>query len=133
MPDKKTSAEGEVVKRASPPSSGVMSEAMQAGMMQIFGEQEPYKPTKSQIDKILSLQEKGMDYTHKERTMWQPKQVMSLIVFVIVIIAILGLVALTAWLAKEYIGQVITGAIAFVAGGAGGYGFANRKQRSEDE
>lgn len=133
MPDREVS-EAEVVNapRVGNRSSQV-SEAMQAGMLQIFGDQEPYKPTKAQVDKMLALQEKGMDYTHKERTMWQPRQVSNLIVFSIIVFALLGIIALTAWLAKEYIGQVITGTVAFLAGGAGGYGFANRHKQSDDE
>lgn len=56
--------EGEVV-RDDNTKPQVMTEAFQAQMLQIFGDGgSAYKPTEKQVDKMLALEEKGMDYTH---------------------------------------------------------------------
>lgn len=110
-----------------------VSEAFEAGMMRIFGEQDTYKPTKSQVDKMLSLQEKGMDYTHKERTMWQPRQVAELVSFILLLIFVTGLIWLILDKAPQYTGEVISVVIGLVGGGLGGYGYGSKKNKSQDE
>jgi uncharacterized membrane protein (DUF106 family) len=111
-----------------------MSQAFQAGMMQIFGEQDTYKPTKSQVDKMLALQEKGMDYTHKERTMWRPQQLAQLIAFIITLIFFIVLIWLILTKAPQYTGEVVTAVVSLIGGGGVGFGIGYRKGReSEDE
>ncbi len=45
-----------------------VNETVLAQMLSIAGGQHQYVPTQAQVDKLLSLQEKGMEYTHDERT-----------------------------------------------------------------
>ena len=106
-----------------------INENVTAHMMQIFGNQtQQYVPTQAQVDKILDLQEKGMDYTHKERTKFSPRQITELTMFVAVILILLAVFVLSLFFAKEYLGEIISGAVGFLAGGAGGYGFAHSKK-----
>lgn len=105
----------------------VIDENATAHMMQIFGSQaQQYMPTQAQVDKILALQEKGMDYTHKERTEYSPKQKTELTMFIIVLFVMLIIFILSLFFAKEYLGEIISGTVGFLAGGAGGYGVATR-------
>lgn len=137
MPDEPTKAaekpQGELVNQGQSNQNGHFSEAMQAGMMQIFGDQEAYKPTKSQVDKMLALQEKGMDYTHAERTMFQPKQVLEVVVFVAILLFIAGVLTLVIFKAPQYTGEAISSVIGLLGGGGIGYGVGLKKRNSEDE
>jgi hypothetical protein len=118
---------------ASPPVPA-MTEQFQGQLLQLFGDQgNAYKPTEAQVDKMLSLQEKGMDYTHTERTKILPAQWMRVIVTVIGVLGFVGLIWVTAVYAKEHLEKVITGAIGFLAGGASGYGLARSKTSNEEE
>lgn len=111
----------------------LIDETVTAHMMQVFGEQnKQYIPTQAQVDKILALQEKGMDYTHKERTTWSPKQTIELIVFAIIIITLIGIFTLTLFYAKEYLGEVISGMVGLLAGGAGGYGYGRSHAKNSN-
>lgn len=84
----KKAAKAEIVERDNKDSnSSVMTEQFQAHMLQMFGDaSNTYKPTESQVDKILALQEKGMDYTHAERTKLLPQHIMGI---VLVLVALL--------------------------------------------
>lgn len=116
------------------PEKPIIDEVVTAHMLRIFGDQkQQYVPTQSQVDKILALQEKGMDYTHKERTNSSPKQKIELIIFIVIIIVILIIFSLSLFFAKEYLGEIISGIAGFLAGGAGGYGFAKSKNKNNDE
>lgn len=73
MPEPKLKKANNVKSEKSTPT--VLSEAVQANLLQIFGDGgSTYKPTEAQVDRILALQEKGMDYTHDERTSVSPRQ-----------------------------------------------------------
>lgn len=114
---------------ASPASEAPqMNESMVANIMQMtLGRQ--YIPTSEQVDKLLALQEKGMDYTHKERTSYLPSQVLEFWAF-FVIIAILALIfTLTILLAPQYLEQVASGIIGLIGGGLGGYGYGVKKSK----
>lgn len=67
------------------PDSGVLSEHVALRMMQI-GSGQSYTPTSEQVDKILSLQEKGMDYTHSERIQFLPSQIFRFISFIVIVL-----------------------------------------------
>lgn len=111
-----------------------MTEQFQGQLLQLFGEQgNAYKPTEAQVDKMLALQEKGMDYTHTERTKILPAQWMSIIITLAIILGFVGLIWVTAVYANQHLEKVITGAVSFLAGGAGGYGIARAKARNSDD
>ncbi len=112
----------------------IIDEKVTAHIMQIFGNQaQQYVPTQGQVDKILELQEKGMDYTHEERKNFSPKQKIELIIFIAVIVVVFFIFVLALFFAKEYLGEIISGAVGFIAGGAGGYGFASKSKKSNDD
>ena len=67
-------------------------------------------------------------FTHKERTKFSPRQITELTMFVAVILILLAVFVLSLFFAKEYLGEIISGAVGFLAGGAGGYGFAHSKK-----
>lgn len=102
----------------------LIDEQVTAHLLQIFGNpgQQQYVPTQAQVDKILSLQEKGMDYTHEERIKFSSKQKLELSFFGITVLVLVIVFLLTLFFAKDYLREVITGILSFVAGGAGGYG-----------
>ena len=80
----------------------MIDETVTAHLLQIFGNQsQQYTPTQSQVDKILELQEKGMDYTHDERTHFSPKQWMNLGVLFITVSALLLVFLSCLFFAKE--------------------------------
>ncbi len=107
----------------------VIDETVTAHMMQIFGNQsQQYMPTQSQVDKVLDLQAKGMDYTHEERTKFSPVQKIEVTVIIVVIITFLIIFALSIFFAKEYVGEIISGMIGVLTGGFGGYGLGRSKK-----
>jgi uncharacterized membrane protein len=110
-----------------------MTEAFQATMMQLFGEQDTYRPTPKQVDKMLALEEKGMDYMHKERTMWQPRQIAELVSFVLILLFVVVLIWIILDKAPQYTGEVISVIVGLVGGGLGGYGYGAKKSGSRDE
>lgn len=107
----------------------LIDENVTAHMMQIFGSPaQQYVPTQAQVDKILALQEKGMDYTHEERTMCSPIQKIEFTVFLVVVLVLLIIFVLSLFFAREYLGEIISGIVGLFAGGAGGYGYAKSKK-----
>lgn len=113
----------------------LIDETVTAHLLQIFGNQsQQYTPTQSQVDKILELQEKGMDYTHDERTHFSPKQWMNLGVLFITVSALLLVFLSCLFFAKEYLGEVVSGIVGLLAGSFGGYGLGSRPRvKSSDE
>jgi hypothetical protein len=108
------------------------NDVVEARMLQIMGQQQ-YVPTSAQVDKILELQEKGMDYTHDERTRVSPQQKLAFSAFVIVAVILVAVFVLTLFFAKEYISQVISAVLGLVAGGAGGYGIGKSRSNKNGE
>jgi len=128
MPDEENKQIKNIETNENLPNKPGIDENVTAHMMQIFGNQaQQYVPTQAQVDKILGLQEKGMDYTHEERTKYSPKQKTELTIFIIVLFVMLIIFILSLFFAKDYIGEVIYGAVGFLAGSAGGYGYGRSK------
>lgn len=120
------SLKGEVVDTCS--EKPLIDENVTAQILQIFGNQSnQYVPTQAQVDKILDLQEKGMDYTHEERKNFSPKQKMEITFFLSAVVILVVVFVLCLFFAKEYVGEIVSGLIGFIAGGAGGYGIAKSK------
>jgi len=112
----------------------IIDETVTAHMARIIGNQSSqYIPTQAQVDKILSLQEKGMDYTHEERTVCSPKQKIQLTMFMVIIIVLIIIFTLSLFYAKEYLGEIISGTVGILAGGIGGYGIAGRYKNNNDK
>lgn len=112
----------------------LIDETVTAHLLQIFGNQtQAYMPTQAQVDRILALQEKEMDYAHEERRHLSPRQKIQLFAFFVITVVFLTLFFACLFYAPEYLGEVITGAIAFAAGSAGGYGIAKSKQKQAEE
>ena len=103
------------------------NETVQAHMLQIMGQQQ-YVPTQTQVDKILALQEKGMDYTHQERCVSSPQQKFIFISFIIATLILLIIFTLTLFFAKEYLSQVVSGIFGILAGSGLGYGYGKYSQ-----
>jgi uncharacterized ion transporter superfamily protein YfcC len=116
-----------------PSDRPLIDETVSAHIMQMFGNSQQYQPTQAQVDKILSLQEKGMDYTHEERTCFSPKQKIELAIFVCSIIVLVLVFLHTLWYAKEYLGEVIASIVGFLAGGSAGFAYAKTGSKKRDE
>ncbi|MFH1620739.1 MAG: hypothetical protein ABIB04_01500 [Patescibacteria group bacterium] len=122
------------------PASATKPQSSQQGItdevamhvMRIFGNQNQYEPTQAQVDKILSLQEKGMDYTHEERTRVSPKQKLEVTVLIVGAILLLIVFILCLFSAKEYLGEVVSGIVGLLAGSFGGYGFGKSKTKKDE-
>ncbi len=111
----------------------VIDETVTTHLLQMFGNQtQAYMPTQAQVDRILELQEKEMDYAHEERRHLSPRQKVQLFAFFVITTVFLVLFFACLFYAPEYLGEVITGAIAFAAGSAGGYGLAKSKDTPTD-
>ena len=106
-------------------------ESLQAALLQVAGQGDAYRPTESQVDKILALREKGMDYTYKENTQISPRLKAQIGIFVFVVVVLLIILAGVLYFAKDYFGEVLSGIIGLLTGGLGGYGLASSK-RGED-
>ncbi len=118
-----------------PASSGrpLIDETVTAHLLQIFGNQgQQYVPTQAQVDKIIGLQEKGMDYTHKERTNFSPKQKIEVGVFAGVMVVLVGMFIFSVYKVPEYSGEIISGLIGLISGGIGGYGYGSKKKGKEE-
>lgn len=134
MPDLTPPSESEVLNTPSnnqtPPNRPLIDETVTAHLLQIFGNQsQQYVPTQAQVDKIIGLQEKGMDYTHQERTCFSPKQKIETGVFVLVVFLMVGMFVFSVYKAPQYTGEILAGIIGFFGGGLSGYGYANSKKR----
>ena len=68
----------------------------------------------------IALQEKGMDYTHKERTCYSPRQKMDTIGFCVVIIVLVGVFVFSVFYVPQYLSQIISGTFGLLGGAAGG-------------
>jgi hypothetical protein len=112
-----------------------MSESFMAHAMQIMNANQ-YTPTQAQVDKMLALQEKGMDYTHNERIHFSPALISALSVFGFLIIVLVGLFVFCVFYAPQYASQIISLAIGLATGGLGGYGYGStrgKKKNGDDE
>ncbi len=112
----------------------VASESFMAHAMQIMSSNQ-YNPTQAQVDKMLTLQEKGMDYTHSERTHFSPQLISTLIVLGGLALIIVGLFVFCVFYAPQYASMIISGAVGLLTGGAGGYGYGtrNKKRHGDNE
>ncbi len=95
---------------------------------QAMGSLDAYKPTKEQVDKMLSLEEKSMDYTLKDRSrafeQLKFESRNEMIYFFSAVLLILGIMVFQ----PNYTSQ----AISLLFGGLGGYGFASQKQNKSN-
>lgn len=101
-------------------------ETLQALMFQA-NDSAVYKPSEKQVDKILELREKAMDYTFKERTSLHPKDILKTITLFGVILSFLIILWITVENAPEYTDAVIASIISLVGGGFTGYGLGRSK------
>jgi hypothetical protein len=134
MPNPPNSDNGNEIVSSSSEShpEGGITEEMGMQIMRYFGPQNQYQPTQAQVDKILALQEKGMDYTHKERTKISPKQVTGLIVLGIGVVVLLAIYFSCLFYAKEFLGEVIAGIVGLLTGGLGGYGIGKSMDKKDE-
>lgn len=109
-----------------------VTEHFMATAMQIMNSNQ-YTPTQGQVDKMLALQEKGMDYTHKERTNFTPHLITTICGFAFFTIIIVGLFIFCIFYAPQYASQILSGAIGLLTGGIGGYGYANKKNKQNED
>jgi len=112
--------------------SPLMNETVIAHMLQMSAGKQQYVPTNDQVDKIIALQEKGMDYTHKERTTYLPQNILQVCAFAFTVLVITGIFVFSAFYAKEYLGEIISGVFGLGAGGGIGYGFGSKKSKNTD-
>jgi len=116
----------------SPVEQPGVTEEMGIQMMRLFGSQNQYQPTQAQVDKILALQEKGMDYTHQERTKISPKQLSGLIVLGVAVAVLLAIFFSCLFWAKELLGEVVAGMVGLLTGGIGGYGIGKSTEKKDE-
>ena len=109
-----------------------LTEEMAMQVMRVFGPQNQYEPTQAQVDKILALQEKGMDYTHEERMKISPKQKIEIGILIFGSIILCGVFVLCLLFAKEYLGQLVSGIVGLITGSFGGYGLGKSKTKKEE-
>lgn len=106
---------------------GVESTVMQA-LQVITGNQ--YNPSSAQVDRFLDLQEKGMDYTHKDNHTFLPKDILEAGKFVFVVMVIVGVLVFSTFYAKEYLGEIISGIFGLLAGGGVGFSIGSSRQKN---
>lgn len=111
------------------PDLGIETMAMQA-MQIITGNQ--YNPTTEQVDKMLALQEKSMDYTHKDTHTFLPKDILEVGKFVFVILVGVALFVFATFFAEEYLGEIASALLGLLAGGGIGYGYGAKKRNNGD-
>ena len=111
------------------PQMGVETVAMQ--VMQIMSGNQ-YNPTNAQVDKMLALQEKSMDYTHKDTHTFLPKDILEISKFAFVILVGVGLFVFATYKAPQYLGQIASALLGLIAGGGIGYGYGSRKKNNTE-
>lgn len=133
MPEPRSSApsKGVSVPPQTPQQAQPVSETFIAHAMQLMTANS-YTPTQAQVDKMLSLQEKGMDYTHNERIHFSPQLISTLIVFAVLAAIIVGLFVFCVFFAPQYASQIITAAVSLATGAFGGYSYGTSKSRKKD-
>jgi len=113
--------------------SPLLNDSVMAHFMQIAGTQS-YQPTQAQVDKMLEMQEKGMDYTFKERNTFTAERITRLVVFFAVLLTFIGVFVFATYKVPQYLGEIISGMVGFLTGGVGGYGYAQtRKSKSTED
>ena len=109
-----------------------MNERVVAQMLEISTGKQ-YIPTPGQIDRMLSLYEKDMDYTHEENKTYLPKDILGFITFLVIIAVVLAVFIFSAFYAKEYLGEIVSAILGLVAGGAGGYSYGMSKFKKKNK
>lgn len=133
MPEPGSSAQSSQLAAQAPEVAQQMSETFMASAMQIMSANS-YTPTQAQVDKMLSLQEKGMDFTHHERTHFSPQLISTLLAVGGLALIIVGLFVFCVFYAPEYASQIIALGIGLITGSVGGYGYGSRaKKKNGDE
>jgi hypothetical protein len=97
-------------------------------IQQAMGNPNAYKPTKEQVDKILALDEKTIDYTREDKKDAFSKYKIENKKEIFYFITVLGVLALVVIFKPEYSSQ----ALSALLGGLGGYGFRNQKEPVKD-
>ena len=59
-------------------------------------------------DFMLALHEKGMEYTHKERTTYLPKDIMHMTTYLFTALLVVAVFVFSVFYAKEYLGEIIS-------------------------
>jgi hypothetical protein len=90
-----------------------------------------YQPTEKQVDKLLELREKSMDYISKERTSLLPKDVLKFLTLIAFLIALLVIFIFVILKTPEYTETVLVGIIGFIGGGVGGYGIGSKNSNTD--
>ncbi len=108
------------------------NEHFYAQMLQVTQGRQ-YVPTTAQVDKILALQEKGMDYTHNERTRFLPQHIFQYGTFAFVILLVVGVFVFSTFYAKEYLATIASALFGLTAGGVGGYGLGVRNAKKNED
>jgi hypothetical protein len=111
------------------PSGPTQEQHFMATAMQIMNANS-YTPTQAQVDKMLALQEKSMDYVHHERTHFSPKLISTLLILVGIAIVFVGIFVFCVFYAPQYASQIISGFLGLVTGGVGGYGLGSKKTKN---
>jgi hypothetical protein len=111
------------------PKMGMETMALQA-MQIITGNQ--YNPTTEQVDKMLALQEKSMDYAHKDIHTFLPKDILEIGKFIFVILVGVGLFVFATYEAEEYLSEIASALLGLLAGGGIGYGYGSKKRNNGD-
>ena len=105
---------------------GLINERTVAAMLQITTGRAA-SPTPGQVEKMLGLFEKNMDYQHKENMAFLPKDILTVGCYVLALLILLSIFILCVFFAKEYLGEIVSGFLGLAAGGGLGYGFGMRK------
>jgi len=110
-----------------------VNERVMAQLLQISNGSKPYTPTNAQVDKMLALHEKGMEYTHKERTTYLPKDIMHMTTYLFTALLVVAVFVFSVFYAKEYLGEIISATLGLVLGGVGGYGYGTSKNKEKKD
>jgi|GEM_PF-1817210 len=111
------------------PNMGMETVALQV-MQIITGNQ--YNPTTEQVDKMFALQEKSMEYTHKDTHTFLPKDILEISKFVFIILMGFVLFVFATYKAPQYLGQIASALLGLIAGGGIGYGYGSRKKNNAE-
>jgi hypothetical protein len=97
-------------------------------IQQAMGNPNAYKPTKEQVDKILALDEKTIDYVREDKKEAHSKYRLDSQKEIFYFITIIGILLIIIIFKSEYTSQ----ALSVLLGGIGGYGFRGQKESSKE-